>query len=166
MLLRFIFLAVFLLVAGFIEFIVFNEEVLLALCFLAFVFFSNKHLGDSVFSTFDQRAIKFESDIISVFDSKHKMSTHNAQGILLLKESFTSLALFETSIGPKYNSFCFADRVKEPMLSMATEYVTALLQGTALGLKASLHFIQQKNTQCLVYPFIFKFCAPAYKIDQ
>ena len=56
-----------------VEFIVFNEEILLALCFFSFVFFSYNTFSESIFSTFTARANKFESDFLISFSAKKKM---------------------------------------------------------------------------------------------
>jgi len=50
-----------------IEFIVFNEEVLLALCFFSFIFFCFNLLSDSTAENLNSRANKFEADFLSLF---------------------------------------------------------------------------------------------------
>jgi len=62
-----------------VEFIVFNEEVLLALCFFSFVFFSYNTFSESLFSTFTARANKFESDFLISFSTKKKVSVAKFQ---------------------------------------------------------------------------------------
>merc|ERR1712194_177029 len=52
----------------FFEVLIFNEEVLLALCFFCFIFFSFNSLGDSVLDIFQSRAAKFESDLLLSFN--------------------------------------------------------------------------------------------------
>ncbi len=54
---------------SFFDFIVFNEEILLALCFLSFLFYCFNTLSDSIFSTFEARAAKFEEDLLITFNS-------------------------------------------------------------------------------------------------
>ena len=62
----------------FVEFIVFNEEVLLALCFFSFIFFSFNTLSDSVAESFESRALKFENDLLVSFDiTKKSITTTN-----------------------------------------------------------------------------------------
>jgi len=56
----------------FIEFIVFNEEILLALCFFSFVFFCFNSLSDSVYDSFQDRASKFEADLLFSFSVTHR----------------------------------------------------------------------------------------------
>jgi hypothetical protein len=62
-----------------IEFIVFNEEILLALCFFSFVFFSFNSFSDSVFTSLAQRASKFEADFLVSFSAKKKSLTTDFQ---------------------------------------------------------------------------------------
>jgi hypothetical protein len=52
----------------FFEVLVFNEEVLLALCFFCFIFFSFNSLGDTVVDIFQSRAAKFEADLLLSFN--------------------------------------------------------------------------------------------------
>jgi len=49
------------------DIIVFNEEILLTLCFLAFLFYCFNSLSDSVFASFETRASKFEQDLLLSF---------------------------------------------------------------------------------------------------
>jgi hypothetical protein len=49
------------------DIIVFNEEILLTLCFLSFLFYCFNSLSDSVFSSFEARASKFEQDLLISF---------------------------------------------------------------------------------------------------
>ena len=54
-------------VSCFFEFIVFNEEVLLTLCFLSFIFFIFNTLSATVADTFSSRAEQFENDLVASF---------------------------------------------------------------------------------------------------
>jgi hypothetical protein len=53
---------------SFLDFIVFNEEILLALCFISFLFYCFNTLSDTIFQGFESRAAKFEQDLLSSFD--------------------------------------------------------------------------------------------------
>jgi len=59
-----IILALIILIFSFTEIIVFNEEVLLALCFVAFVFFAYSKLNDSISMFFKDNALKLENDLL------------------------------------------------------------------------------------------------------
>jgi hypothetical protein len=63
-----ILLSIFLLsLLSFFDFIIFNEEILLTLCFLSFLFYCFNTLSESVFSSFESRAAKFEEDLLLSF---------------------------------------------------------------------------------------------------
>ncbi len=60
---------------SFFEIIVFNEEILLTLCFLSFLFYCFNNLSESVAATFDARASKFEDELLTTFaNSKNLLS--------------------------------------------------------------------------------------------
>jgi hypothetical protein len=50
-----------------LDFIVYNEEILLTLCFLSFLFYCFNTLSESVASSFEARAAKFEQDLLLSF---------------------------------------------------------------------------------------------------
>ena len=98
-----IILALIILIFSFTEILVFNEEVLLALCFIAFVFFAYSKLNNTISSFFKDNALKLENEllyslvlksekiIIQFNDSYHSRKLQNSN--LLLE----SLALFSIS---------------------------------------------------------------------
>jgi hypothetical protein len=53
---------------SFFDIIVFNEEILLTLCFLSFLFYCFNTLSESVASSFEARAAKFEDDLLGSFN--------------------------------------------------------------------------------------------------
>jgi hypothetical protein len=53
----------------FLEIVVFNEEILLALCFFSFIFFAFNSMGDSIYDSFQSRAAKFEEDLLISFSA-------------------------------------------------------------------------------------------------
>lgn len=68
-----------------IEFIVFNEEILLALCFFSFIFFSYNTFSDSLFTTLQARAAKFESEFLISFSIKKKVSVVTFQTLFFTR---------------------------------------------------------------------------------
>ena len=98
-----IILALIILIFSFTEILVFNEEVLLALCFIAFAFFAYSKLNNTISSFFKDNALKLENEllyslvlksekiIIQFNDSSHSRKLQNSN--LLLE----SLALFSIS---------------------------------------------------------------------
>lgn len=51
----------------FFEFVVFNEEILLTLCFLFFLFFVFTTVGNSIFENLKERALKIENELFFSF---------------------------------------------------------------------------------------------------
>jgi hypothetical protein len=67
------------------DFIIFNEEVLLTLCFLCFLFYCFNTLSDSVFGTFESRAAKFELDLLQSFNTTKTSLVYDFNGFLSLQ---------------------------------------------------------------------------------
>ena len=85
-----IILSIFLLcLLSFFEIIVFNEEILLTLCFLSFLFYCFNTLSDSVLSSFEARAAKFEDDLLLSF-STTKLSLISDFNTYSKLQSFTN----------------------------------------------------------------------------
>ncbi len=69
-----IIIAIFMLsLLSFMDFIVFNEEILLTLCFLSFLFYCFNTLSESIFSTFETRASKFEEDLLVTYEQSKQL---------------------------------------------------------------------------------------------
>jgi hypothetical protein len=64
-------------ILSFVEFFVFNEEALLALCFFAFIFFLFNNIGGGVFDSLNSRATKFEYDLLLLFNLEKKKIESN-----------------------------------------------------------------------------------------
>jgi len=63
-----ILIAIFLLcVLSFFDYIIFNEEILLCLCFLTFLFYGFKTLSEPIFSSFESRASEIEKNLMETF---------------------------------------------------------------------------------------------------
>jgi hypothetical protein len=62
-------LPVLIVLLSFLEILVFNEEILLTLCFLAFVFYAYTFIGQTVQKTFDDISLKVEASFMqSILD--------------------------------------------------------------------------------------------------
>lgn len=66
----FIVLAVIISIFSFTEFLVFNEEVLLALCFICFIFFVYSISNESISDDFNLQTIKLVSDLLEALNNK------------------------------------------------------------------------------------------------
>ena len=78
---------------SFFDFIVFNEEILLALCFLSFLFYCFNTLSESVFSTFEQRAAKFEEDLLFNFTNSKNLLFADFVSNLKLQNFLTKFSI-------------------------------------------------------------------------
>jgi len=74
---------------SFFEIIVFNEEILLTLCFLCFLFYLFNNVADSVFDSFEQRASKFEADLLESFNMSKILVTAEFN-VYLKQKMFTN----------------------------------------------------------------------------
>jgi hypothetical protein len=82
---KFLVLAFAIGIASFSELLIFNEEVLLALCFISFVFFAYSYLNETIAAIFADRANKFETDIIAAFEAKYNSITLHASDLSITK---------------------------------------------------------------------------------
>ena len=70
------------------DFIVYNEEVLLTICFLSFIFYSFNTTSASVQSMFEDRAAKFEQDLLQSFVATQTAITSDFSAKFKLKFFF------------------------------------------------------------------------------
>lgn len=146
-------LAFLTLVFSFLEIIVFNEEVLLALCFIAFVFFAYSSLNATVFDIFDDRAKKFEADLLLAFETKFEGSVSYFKELLFIKGVTNKLAVFEVLTNGYVDAI--ASSLNKRLLADSS---------TALNIKLNEIFVfeqkifaqaQESCIQTLLYPVIF-----------
>jgi hypothetical protein len=144
----------------FVEFIVFNEEVLLALCFFSFIFFSFNTLSDSVAESFESRALKFENDLLVSFDITKKSITTNFFSLIELRNFVLQSKIFFTSILVYINlikTFAIHQLVSNTLSITASK----LNELQLLNNKLILNF-QKNSIITLLYPLILK----TIKINQ
>jgi hypothetical protein len=150
---KLIILSILILVAGFCEIIVFNEEVLLALCFVSFVFFAYSYLSQTVFAVFDDRAKKFEADILVAFNSKRDIIIGSAEDLFQSKIITTILFLFHQCI-MSYNLFLF-DVTRSSRILTTNADVSFKLNDIVTTERKLAQLIQKSNIQSVIYPFVF-----------
>ena len=112
-----IILALIILIFSFTEILVFNEEVLLALCFIAFVFFAYSKLNNTISSFFKDNALKLENEllyslvlksekiIIQFNDSYHSRKLQNSNLLLESLALFSISSFINISLSKIHNSF-------------------------------------------------------------
>ena len=141
-------------VSCFFEFIVFNEEVLLTLCFLAFIFFIFNNLSASISETFASRATQFENDLFVSFKVKQQRILSTFIGTLTSRDSFLKLQLVEDSILFFLTTYTNSCKTK----SLVALNETTLFKMSELSTfdKMSMENTQKHCVRALLYPLIFK----------
>merc|ERR1712086_285462 len=112
-----------------IEVIVFDEEILLAMCFFCFVFFMFNSVGNSVFNTLSSRATKFEVDLLVSFGLKKNGIEAHFQNFILSR-SFSSkfgvLFTLITQLFTKISKFS-AHKFEANLYHQSVNQLTSLL---------------------------------------
>ena len=144
----------------FVEFIVFNEEILLALCFFSFIFFSFNTLSVSVFESFESRAAKFESDLLLSFVANKQVFSTTFYNLIESRGFSLKLKSF-------YLQLYYLSRMWRVILLISLLY-SGVLDASAVKLNElvllsnKLISTFQKNcVTTLLYPLIFKASKPA-----
>ena len=88
-----------------VEFIVFNEEILLALCFFSFIFYCFNTLSNSVFNSFEDRASKFESDLLISYSSNKNVLIKNFQKFFKLRGFNVKFKILLTTVVSYFKQF-------------------------------------------------------------
>jgi len=107
---------------SFFDIIIFNEEILLTLCFLSFLFYCFNTLSDSIAISFETRALKFEQELLltfagsndaltTEFNTNNRLQTtfltssivislffHSVSGVLMFFESASSFLYYNISL--------------------------------------------------------------------
>jgi hypothetical protein len=142
------------------DIIVFNEEILLTLCFLSFLFYCFNTLSDSIFSSFESRAAKFEQDLLFSFSISKSSLTNDFEAFLKMKSfsnqfvilmlsltNFLSQCLVFLEFKPSwvYHQTCIA-KLNE-LIILNKSFVTSFQKGCVVQLLYSL--ILKKSTNDL-----------------
>jgi hypothetical protein len=137
-----------------IEFIVFNEEILLALCFFSFVFFCFNTLSDSVYDSFNARASKFESDLLLSYSSSKQTLVSSFDGFFQFR-GFNSKFQILLSC---FLGFLSHAKVYSLTNSVATftSFSFDKLSDLVLAESKLLDSFQKTCISVLLYPLIFK----------
>jgi len=152
------------LVAGFLELIVFNEEILLALCFITFVFFAYNYLQGTVFDIFSSHAGKIESDILIAFNAKHNSIVSSVSALSLSKTFVQGLALLDCFIS-RYDSFVFQQTKIDYKHSLTASTVSRLNE--ILSMERILkNSAQRSNLQSAIYPVIFSLLKSRFNFEN
>jgi hypothetical protein len=146
-----IILAIFCL-AGFLEIIVLNEEALLCLCFVSFVFCIHRFLNSEVSDFFSSHAQKIRNDIFFVFDSKHESTKQSLIKISEQTQGRKALHLIQ-----KVLSNSFAVTYDKQIVSQKAYFVGIAIEKLQLLLKSKstqLTTLQTKNIHVTLFSIV------------
>ena len=146
-------LSIVILILSLLEVIVFDEEVLLALCFVCFVFFAYGYLNNSIYSLFEERASKIESDLLLSFELTLDQKASQSTKLLADKSLISKLKVFEELESTRFTSLKSDFLLK--LESFVYNQTTALLNDSMLIEKSILFNMQQKKLECSIYPFVY-----------
>jgi len=137
-----------------LEVIVFNEEILLALCFFCFIFFIFNTLSGSIANMFNERAAKFESDLLLSFAltkenlvkqfETHKLARNFVSKFKVLSLNFSIFL----SVFPKHSAHKLSSTFSVTCFNKLAELV-------AFENKL-LNDLKKKAISSLLYPLIFQ----------
>ena len=146
-------LPLLLLIGSFTEIIVFNEEVLLALCFVFFVFCAYSYLSDTVSEAFESRAAKFESDILAAFQSKYISIESFSSELLESKAILTGFTLYEACLINYFTAV--SSKLKSSRQTTLLLVTNQKLSEVALNNRRIKALSLQANLESLVFPIVF-----------
>lgn len=153
MLLRYIIIAALILFFSFLEIIVFNEEVLLALCFVIFVFSAYNYLNVTFFDIFSDRAKKIEEDTFENFKRMHAFYAGLIEEVIVWKTMVLGLGIFESCWKRFIKHHISQAKLSHNMLlrSLLSDKVSEISSW-----ERSLNLVVKKwNTQVTIYPIIY-----------
>jgi len=148
-----ILLGFIILVASFLELLVFNEEILLTLCFLSFIFFIYTSLGDSISSNFSDQARKYESGLLTAFNDRFTVIKSQIQLMYTFVNISTPFILFE------YLFTVFVQKRKD----FTQKSISISTTNLVLNKLSEIHGVEQQVItnahsaiiQNLIYPLLF-----------
>lgn len=138
----------------FVEFLVFNEETLLALCFFSFIFFSFNSLGDSVVDTFQSRALKFESDLLLSFNLTKQSLIKSFDNYFFSRGFGSKFKILSISV----NNYLELSAKFSLFKLTRLFYITCSSKLQELSVFENKLFVsfQNKSVSLLLYPLIFQ----------
>ncbi len=137
----------------FFDIIVFNEEVLLTLCFLSFIFFIFNNLGATVSDTFLSRAAQHEKDLITSFKNKHNVILLSFNASLISKNSFVKFSFLEAFLS--FFLTTFSNSLKSIFLIFIKNIANSGLLELAVSERRFIETTQQSCANTFLYPLIF-----------
>jgi hypothetical protein len=136
------------------DIIVYNEEILLTLCFLSFLFYCFNVLSESIASSFDSRASKFEQDLLTTFDNKKSMLIMDFNSNLKLENYTDKFSILMAGL-INYFSDCKTNLQYKPTWFYFQGCLSKLNELTLIN-KNFIAYYQQNCIVQLLYSLILK----------
>lgn len=145
-------LPLLILALSFTEILVYNEEVLLTLCFLSFLIYAYYNLAETAEQTFIETARSYEVQMIDAFISNYQSLHYTSQLItklLLILPSFDlALHYISTSINAKGNATS----------TLLNNYVTTVIDDIILSITmielSSINRLVQTNIEAMLFTLV------------
>ena len=144
-----IILSILIIILSFFEFIIFDEEVLLTLCFVCFMFFAYSFLNLTVFNILKDDSNKIETNLLLAFNENYKQVLEHSTSI-----SIKATTTIKTSIFLILENFQFANYnncVKLELKNLLTRVTANLLNDAALITSSSNNNIRFLAIRNIVY---------------
>lgn len=145
-------------ILSFFDFIVYNEEILLTLCFLAFLFYCFNSLSESIASSIEARSAKFEDDLLFTYNNSKNLliasfelhsQTQNIIGkfSILFSSLINYLSVCKTLLGYKSSWIFYQIALTKlnELVSVNRNYTTLFQQSCIKQLLYSLVLIKSNN---------------------
>lgn len=129
-------LSIIILISSFekIEIIVHNEEVLLALCFISFIFFAYSYLSDSVYEDFQKKVETLEGQLFSVISERFNSILVHFDELVLFKSLEAKLSIIENLLYSRifFHFFSFQQQaLKDRVSSLITGKLMEVVRAEA-----------------------------------
>jgi len=115
---------------SFLEVLVFNEEVLLALCFISFVFYAYCSIGSSVEDTFKDQTTSVETKFLFVFGNEFTLLKLSLDSFKKLSAIITGYTYFTPFL-----SYCVSSRLVA-IKQLAYSYIIDSMSSVLLDIKS------------------------------
>lgn len=138
----------------FLEFIVFNEEILLTICFLSFVFYCFNALSNTIVEAFDSRNSKFEFELLTSFQLTKQSINDNFTSFSKFRRFFPKFELLLISI-LAFISFFKNFFTKQIVITITNVLLVKLNELVLIQNRLTTNF-QNNFILNLLYPLVLK----------
>tara|TARA_B110000902_G_scaffold236538_1_gene282763 strand:+ start:2509 stop:3084 length:576 start_codon:yes stop_codon:yes gene_type:complete len=143
-----------------LEIIVHNEEVLLALCFISFIFFAYSYLSDSVYEDFQKKVETLEGQLFSVISERFNSILAHFDELFLFKSLEAKLSIIENLLYSRI-FFHFFSFQQQALKDRVSSLITGKLMEVVRAEAKIVEEIQKKTMKSVLVSLIL----PASSFD-